>query len=170
MFRPQAGSFASHPSVARAFLALALAVTLSGALHAQSAKTITVLVLDAKTGQPVVPSNLLVRIDHLNAVHKDWLQLNDDGVGSVSVPAGASFLSIQATYESSTEIYVNCDAGMEKDTSTLHWYSIGDIQKSGVAMPNECYKGKYAEATRVAPKPGQFVLFVRKTNWRELPD
>jgi hypothetical protein len=127
-------------------------------------------VLDGKTGQPVVPSNLVVRIDHLDAVHNDWLQLNDDGTGKVSAPAGASFLSIQATYDSSTEIYVNCDAGMEKNTGTLHWYSIADILKSGVAMPNECYKAKYAEATRVTPKPGQFVLFVRKTNWRELPD
>jgi hypothetical protein len=117
-----------------------------------------------------VPSNLVVRIDHLDAVHNDWLQLNDDGTGKVSAPAGASFLSIQATYDSSTEIYVNCDAGMEKNTGTLHWYSIADILKSGVAMPNECYKAKYAEATRVTPKPGQFVLFVRKTNWRELPD
>jgi len=170
MFRPHVCSLAPHPSAARALLTLALAATLSGALPAQPAKTITVVVLDGKTGQPVLPSNLLVRIDHLNAVHNDWLQLNDDGVGNISIPAGASFLSIQATYESSTEIYVNCDAGMEKDTTTLHWYLIGDIQKSGVAMPNECYKGKYAEATRVTPKPGQFVLFVRKTNWRELQD
>jgi hypothetical protein len=155
MFRPKAGSLAPRPSAARAFLALVLAATLLGALCAQPPKTIIVLVLDGKTGQPVVPSNLVVRIDHLDAVHNDWLQLNDDGTGKVSAPAGASFLSIQATYDSS---------------GTLHWYSIADILKSGVAMPNECYKAKYAEATRVTPKPGQFVLFVRKTNWRELPD
>jgi hypothetical protein len=67
------------------------------------------------------------------------------------------------------EIYVNCDAGMEKDISTLHWYSVDEILRSGVAMPNECYKGKYAEATRSIPKPGMFVFFVRKNNWHEMP-
>jgi len=153
----------------RILLALTLAAALSLPLHAQSGKSITILLLDGKTGKPIIPSNFLVRIDHLNAIHSDWLKINDDGTGLVTVPASASFLSVQATYESSIEIYVNCDAGMEKDTSTLHWYSIADILSSGVAMPNECYKGKYAEATHVTPKPGEFVFFVRKNGWHEAP-
>ncbi len=125
--------------------------------------------LDGKTGRPIIPSNFIVRIDHLDATHNEWLKLNDDGTGQVTFPSGASWLSIQGTYDSSMEIYVNCDAGMEKDTSTLHWYSVLDILNKGVAMPNECYKGKYAEATHVTPKPGQFILFVRKNSWHELP-
>ena len=100
--------------------------------------------LDGKTGKPLVPDNYIVRLDHLNAMHNEALQINDDGSGKVTVPASASFLSVQGTYHGSMEIYVNCDAGMEKDTSTLHWYPIADILNSGVAMPNECYKGKYA--------------------------
>jgi hypothetical protein len=46
---------------------------------------------------------------------------------------------------------------------------VDEILRSGVAMPNECYKGKYAEATRSIPKPGMFVFFVRKNNWHEMP-
>jgi hypothetical protein len=130
---------------------------------------VTRLMLDGKTGRPIVPSNFIVRVDHLNATHNEWLKLNDDGTGSVTLPAGTSFLSVQGTLESSMEIYVNCDAGMEKDVSTLHWYSVPDILSAGVAMPNECYKGKYADATKVTPKPGEFILFVRKINWHELP-
>ena len=56
-----------------------------------------------------------------------------------------------------------------RKTSTLHWYSIPEILSTGVAASNECYKGKYADATHVTPKPGQFVLYVRKNNWHELP-
>ena len=159
----------TRPFAVRILLALFLAAVFSLSLHPQADKTITVLMLDGKTGRPIIPSNLLVRIDHLNAIHNEWLKLTDDGLGLVTVPASASFLSIQGAYESSMEIYVNCDAGMEKDTSTLHWYSIADILTSGVSMPNECYKGKYAEATHKENKPGVFVVYVRKNNWHEVP-
>ncbi len=123
--------------------------------------------LDGKTGKPIVPSNFIVRLDHLNAVHNEMLKLGDDGIGTITVPPGASFLSIQGTYNGSTDIYINCDAGMEKDTHALHWYAVPEILSTGVVAPNECYKGKYAEATHTDPKPGQFVLFVRANNWRE---
>ena len=152
MFRPQASPSATRSFAARFFLALVLAAALAGPLHAQTAPTITIIMLDGKTGRPIVPSNFIVRIDHLNATHNEWLKLNDDGTGQVTFPSGASWLSIQGTYESSMDIYINCDAGMEKDTSTLHWYSVLDILNTGVAMPNECYKGKYAEATHVDPQ------------------
>ena len=90
--------------------------------------------------------------------------LGDDGTGQVTVPAGATFLSVQGTYDRSMDIYINCDAGMEKDTRTLHWYSISDILNSGVTAPNECYKGKYEDSARAAAKPGEFIFYVRKTN------
>jgi hypothetical protein len=162
---------AVRPLAARIFFALILASALCAPVHAQATQIVTVRLIDGKTGQPIVPSNLMVRIDHLNAIHNEFLQLDDDGTGKVTVPAGTSFLSIQGTYESSMNIYVNCDAGMEKNTSTIHWYSIAVILNSGVAIPNECYKGKFADATHVTPKPGEFILFVRKNSWHEVaPD
>jgi hypothetical protein len=130
-------------------------------------KTITVLMLDGKSGKPIVPSNFIARLDHLDAVHNELLQLSRSGTGAITIPAGATFLSIQGTYNRSTDIYINCDSGMEKDTHALHWYSVPDILSTGVAAPNECYKGKYAEATHMDPKPGQFVLFVRELNWQD---
>jgi hypothetical protein len=157
-------------STIRVFLALALAAGLSGLLHAQTGQTITILMLDGKTGKPLVPDNYIVRFDHLNAMHNEALQLNDDGSGRVTIPANASFFSVQGTYHNSLDVYVNCDAGMEKDTSTLHWYPVSVILNAGVAAPNECYKGKFADVTRVTAKPGQFVFFVRETNWRESPN
>ena len=169
MLRPKAFLFAPRPFVTRTFLALPLAAAFCFLLHAQTASTITILMLDGKTGKPIVPSNFIVRFDHRNEVHNDSVAVDDEGVARVLVPAGTKYLSVQGTYNSSMEIYVNCDAAMEKDISTIHWYSVPDILASGVAMPNECYKGKYAEATRMIPKPGMFVFFVRKNNWHEMP-
>jgi hypothetical protein len=149
------------------FLALAIAAVLCGLLHAQTGKTISIRMLDGKTGLPIVPSNFVVRFDHLDTTHNESLRLGDDGTGQVSVPAGATFLSVQGTYDRSMEIYIDCDAGMEKDTRALHWYPISDILTSGVNAPNECFKGKYEDNARAAAKPGEFIFYVRKPNLRE---
>lgn len=136
---------------------------------AQTAKTITILMLDGKTGKPIIPSNFLVRIDHLNTIHNESVRINDEGLGTAAVPASATFFSVQATYGESMDYYVNCDAAMQKDVRTIHWYSIADILTTGVNAPNECYKGKYVETTHLDPKPGVFVFYVRKTSWHEMP-
>lgn len=133
----------------------------------QPSKTITILMLDGKTGKPLTPNNYIVRFDHSDTIHNESLQISGDGIGKVLVPAGTTFFSVQATYHDSLEIYINCDAGMEKNTSTLHWYSVTDIVNSGVAAPDECYKGKYTDDFGLTPKPGEFVFFVREISWRD---
>jgi hypothetical protein len=136
-------------------------------LEAQSQKTITIVMLDAKTGRQLVPYNYIVRLDHLDTIHNEALQIGSDGTGKVTVPANSSYLSVQGTYEHGIEIYINCDAGMERDTSTLHWYPIDDIVNSGLTTHNECYKGKYAKATTTPAIPGEFIFFVREISWRD---
>ena len=79
-------------------------------------------------------------------------------------PPVLRFLLFRATYHQSMDIYINCDAGKEKDTHTLHWYSISDILNSGVAAPNECYKGKYEDSAHATAKPGEFIFFVRESD------
>ena len=85
----------------------------------------------ARTGQLVVPSNYLVRVDHHDVVHNEWVKINDDGSALVTLPADAADLSVQATYDTGMEIYTNCDGAKEKAKDTLHWYAIADIVKSG---------------------------------------
>jgi hypothetical protein len=148
----------------RALARFAWVTALCLPLHAQTGKTISILLLDGKTGQPITPSNFLVRIDHENAVHNEWLRINDDGTAQVTLPAYASLLSMQATYDASMDIYINCDAAKEKVKDTVHWYAVADILKTGVTAPNECGK-----ATAKA-KPGEFVFFVRKRGWRDAPE
>jgi hypothetical protein len=42
-----------------------------------------------------------------------------------------------------------------------------DIVTSGLAIPNDCARVKDAAKVRGEVKPGEFVLFVRKRNWKE---
>jgi len=44
---------------------------------------------------------------------------------------------------------------------------VTDIVTSGLAIPNECIKPKDAGKVSRDVKPGEFVLFVRKRNWKE---
>jgi hypothetical protein len=157
----------------RAFTLLVCMAAFCGLLCAQTGKTITVRMLDGKTGKLITASNFLVRVDHEPTVHADWVVQNEDGTGKLTLPRSASLLSIQATYQSSMAIYVNCDSASEKENPVGRWYSIAEILSLGVTAPNGCVKP--AEDAKLKPlaiptpaaKPGEFVFFVRKQNWRE---
>jgi hypothetical protein len=129
--------------------------------------TITIRMFDGRTARPLMPSNLLVRLNHKDDIRSETLHIDDQGVGTVTVPADAAFLSVQGTYNDGMEIYINCDSGMEKNLSALHWYTIADILSTGVIAPNECYKGKYERNPRVPLKPGEFDFFVRKISVKD---
>ena len=131
-------------------------------LHSQG-NTITVKLMEGKNGTPVTPSNFVVRIDRLDAVHSEWVRMHDDGTAEITIPGDAKQISVEATYDSSMETYVNCDGAKEKDRYAAHWYAIADIVKAGMVAPNECGK------TRTSAKPGEFIFFVRKRDWRDLP-
>ena len=156
----------------RAVASLAAFSAFSLSVNAQEAKPapriITIVMADGKTGRTLTPNNFVIRFDHLNAIRNETLVVGDDGSGRVKVPANATLISVQGTYHNSIDLYVNCDAGMEKDTSTLHWYSIADIVSTGVAAPNECYKGKFAKTAAIPSVPGEFIFYVREIGWHDL--
>jgi hypothetical protein len=124
---------------------------------------IIVRMLDAKTGHLIPTSDFLIRVDHEDemSAHANWVTQNEDGTGALTLPANAIIVSIQGKYNSSTEIYVNCDS-VEKNTQPfIHWYKVAEILKTGIIAPNNCSKLKDIA------KPGEFVFFVRKLNFRE---
>jgi hypothetical protein len=133
----------------------------SGSVYAQTEKTITIRLLDSRTGHLIAASDYLVRINHEETVHANWVLQNEDGTGKLTVPQNATVLAAQARYSIGLDIYVNCDSAKDKDIPVAHWYAVSDILTSGVAAPNGCSK-----RTALA-KPGEFVFFVRKQNWRE---
>jgi hypothetical protein len=123
--------------------------------------TITVRVLDGRTGKPVVPSNLLVRVDKLKQIHSDWVTQNDDATGFVALPATSRLVSVEAVYDESMEIYVNCDPAPEAYPGERHWYSIETILRSGLVVADGCEKPKKHVVVPATAKPGELVIYVR---------
>ncbi len=130
-------------------------------MHAQNERTITIRILDARTARPIVTSNFLVQINHMETIHADWVQSAESGPGKLTLPANATVISIHATYDSAMRTYVNCDSVGKKEGPGEHWYAVSAILASGVVAPNGC-----SRMTETA-KPGEFIFFVRKENWRE---
>jgi hypothetical protein len=154
------------------FLILLCATTFCGAAGAQTEKTITVRMLDSHTGLLIATSNFLVRVNHLEEAHGNWVKKNEDGTGSMTLPANAEVVSIHATYDSATLTYINCDADKDRGSadhaaSPDRWYTVADILTSGVVAPNRCIGKKVPEKLQVIAKPGEFVFFVRPLNPRE---
>jgi hypothetical protein len=151
----------------RALLPIACMCALAGVLQAQIGRTITIKVRDGKTGEAVTPSNVHVRFNHQPEARGDWVDQKDDGTIEVKIPADAKAISVRATYENSMEYFVNCDVSKQKDSSAESWYPVTDILASGLAIPNDCVNQKDADKVKAGVKPGEFVLFVRKRNWKE---
>jgi hypothetical protein len=150
----------------------AMCSSLSGSLAAQTEKTITVRMLDSRTGRLIATSDYLVRFDHEKTGRGNLVTKNEDGTGTLTVPGNATVLSIRATYESNTLTYANCDASKDVGSSEHapsldHWYKISDILTMGVVAPNGCAGKKVPDKLQVVAKPGEFVFFVRKLNARE---
>jgi hypothetical protein len=142
-------------------LLILCAAFLAPALHTQTARTITIRILDSKTARPIAVTNFLARINHQKAIHADWVTQNENRSATLTVPADATVVSIQATYDSAMQIFVNCDSVVDKQNPQAQWYSVSTILTSGVVAPNGCSKMKETA------QPGEFVIFVRKANFRE---
>jgi len=155
----------------RIFLCAALAafcVPGSGmAQSSQKGSTITVRILDGKTGAHADASNVLIQFDHHQETSGDWQHQNDDGSVEVRIPAEAKVITVHATYDNGMEFYINCDVARQKNSSAESWYPIADILKSGIVIPNDCVKQKDADKVRIDPQKGVFVVYVRQRNWRE---
>ena len=157
--------------VRKAAVLQVLMAGLCPSLLAQDSKSITVVVLDGKTGHPIAPTGFQVRIDHMKTVHGDWVKQNEDGSGVVTLPLDASAITMRFSYESNMTVYTNCDSEKQKDMIGDLWYSVLDIMEKGVVVPNACLDPKHAAKFKTPePKPGELVYFVRHRSWREVWD
>jgi hypothetical protein len=134
--------------------------------QAQQPQTITVRMLDSRTGLLIASKYFLVRADHNPEQHGDWITKNEDGTGKLTVSPEVTVISIHATYEYATNTYDNCDVIKDHRTASHgdkpeRWYSIEEILNSGVVAPNDCAGKKVPEKLQVIAKPGEFVFFVR---------
>ncbi len=161
-------SLARGAQAIRGATLLACALLLSSLAAAQAGPTVTIRILDGKTGEPINPTNLLIRVDHRDEPYNEGLKLNGADPATAVLPPGATLLSVQGAYSESMDIYVNCDADLGKSEGPLKWYSIADILKTGMVAPDQCYKGRYATKMHITVKPGEFVFFVRPHGWRDI--
>ncbi len=145
----------------RNLLAIVCVTVLVASLHAQDWTPISIRLLDGKTGLPVKASNFLVRVDHHDTLHPEWVKIDDDGTVIVTLPPDAKEFSVKATYNDGMDTYVNCDAAKESDKERNIWYSIATVLKTGIVAPDECAR------TAFKPKPGEFLFFVRKRSWHD---
>jgi hypothetical protein len=136
-------------------------------VSAQATKTITLRILDGKTGQRITPTGFLVRIDHQSSVHNEWVRPNEDGTAQLSLPNEASVVMIHATYDSSTEIYLNCDGVKRYQTASPLWYSVSEIAAKGLVAQNGCIDQNHEDKLKTTANPGEFVLYVREDWMRE---
>ncbi len=132
-------------------------------------QTITLRMLDSKTGRLIATTDYLVRINHQEEAHVNWVVQNENGSGKLTLPAEATAISVHAEYDSTMSTYMNCDADKNKGSAesaagTDLWYSVADILAKGVIAPNGCVGKKVPERLQVTVKPGEFVFFVRKMN------
>jgi hypothetical protein len=140
---------------------IAFAALFCVGLYAQAPTTISIRLLDGRTGLPVKATNFLVRVDHHDTAHNEWVKINDDGTVVATLPADAKQISVNATYDMGIDTYINCDAAKESDKERNIWYPIATILSTGIVAPDECARTKFSA------KPGEFTFFVRKRSWHD---
>jgi len=154
------------------YLVLCCMAVLCGAVCAPAQKAIALRMLDSRTGKPIVTKDFLVRVNHEDTIHADWVTQNDDGTFKLTVPGDATVVSVRATYDNTTAFYVNCDSDTnrwytDRAPSPDHWYKVSDILTLGVGAPMGCGGKKITDKLAVVAKPGEFIFYVRKLNPRE---
>jgi hypothetical protein len=153
-----------RPSHSFRLLALTAAIACL-AMPSLAQKKIVVRIFDGRNGEKISPDNLEVRINRQQASHIEWVKINDDGTVELTLPDTATALALRATYDNSMDYYVNCDVARQKNTSTESWFPIDDVLKTGIVMSDECRKSK--DMQMASPKPGEFILYVRKRGPRD---
>src|SRR5262249_34318976 len=140
------------------FAALLLSVAAIQAT-AQSAsggqKTITILMLDSESGEPITTSELQIWTGESLAsattagISPRYVKPDKTGLGETTMPPKATVFTVHAQYGPAGWGYVNCDRAKHHGTFPEHWYSIDEALLSGIAAPNLCSK------QTVVVKPGQ---------------
>jgi hypothetical protein len=145
-------------------------VLLCGTLSAQTNRTITIRMLDSKTGQQITTSEFQISFRALPDLSKIsdlgpyWKEGGErHGILDIPFEPGTTSIAVHSSYGVANWSYVNCDCVKDRGAYQEHWYSISEILTSGLAAPNRCSKRK------VIAKPGEFVFFVRPmTFWEKI--
>ena len=164
--------FRLKPSFLAISFLLPVLCAASPAPSGDSPKVITLRMIDGRTGKPIVTSDFIIRINHQTTPHNNWVEAREDGTARVTLPTNAETISIHATYDRTTQTYINCDSSdahslAGQPPSLDHWYIVADVLSSGIVAPNACIGKKIPDKLQVVAEPGQFIFFVRKLSAKE---
>jgi len=149
---------------ATSIFSLVVCIAMScGTLYAQTNQTITIQMLDSKTGRPITTSEFQVWANHdTSRDHIQWVRPDKDGAGELTLAHDTDVIRVLAQYGPAQWPYVNCDGSKDRAAKAFdHWYPVSEILNSGVAAPNHC------SSRKAIAKPGEFIFFVRPMNFWE---
>ena len=121
------------------------------------ARTITIRLLDSRSGKPLVSNDVEIVIER-HTRHIVYAKTSADGIAIAQIPSETSELSVYAQ-QNGWYLY-RCDFAKGKE---LPFYDLNQILNHGIAANNGCSR-------RMAPaKPGEITLFLRtQTFWEKM--
>jgi hypothetical protein len=121
------------------------------------AQTITVRLLHAKTGKPLLNKNVTLLWSPDYWPPGSVAHTGKDGVGSVQVPLNATLFSMEGGPKEGSEPYripfIACNG------SPTEFLKVSDVLNRGIVPKNSC-SGK-----NVSPKPGEIVFWALPKPW-----
>jgi hypothetical protein len=114
--------------------------------------TVTVRLINGRSGKPVIDENLNVWIN--SATSSQLFRPNADGAINLQVASG-DVLSFASNVQITCHPY-------SKDEHSLRKYAVGEILAHGISDENFCSK-----RIRVEAKPGEFVFYERPRTFLE---
>lgn len=114
-----------------------------------SAQTLTIKLVDAKSGKPLGRQNVTVKWDNSES---SIVAVNDVGLGRVEASPGAMEFVLLAGPRKGAER--NRVAYMDCNERVSMLVSVSDVVKSGIVPKNKCGNQK------LTPRPGEIVFWV----------
>ncbi len=124
-----------------------------------SEKSVTVRLLDSRSGKPMVADVVEIWIDN-DRSHVISTHTGPDGIASAAVPSKTSEISVYAQQDGWYLYRCDLTKGTSKPAPV---YLLDQITKNGIAAANRCSR-------RTAPtQPGEITLFVRPQSlWEKM--
>jgi hypothetical protein len=116
-----------------------------------SAQTLTIKLVDGKSGKPMRRQNVTVEWDNPHSIDRSVVAVNDVGLGRVDVSPGAMRFFLLTGPKKGAEpyrvAYINCNE------FTSMWISVSEVVRNGIVPKNKCGN------QMLAPHPGEIVFW-----------
>jgi len=144
-------------SIAAAFFFPIAFIAIGSCARCLPAQTITIRLLNAKTGKPM--NNKMVTFDWMDEkLDQPVIRSNDQGMGTVEIPAGQSKFSLRAGPRVGKEPdripYIDCN-----ESKAELFIQVSSVLQNGLVLRNTC-----GPKSAVA-KPGEIVFWSLPLSW-----